>query len=327
LKTLITGAAGLIGSHLVRSLLDLDREVIITDDFSRGSQQNLDDLKIPNECLVADLKYFDKVLRLTKGVDTVFHLAAKVGSVDYLHGSDAKELDAMQINIAIDTNVLKSCVDNGVKKIIYASSVSVYPIHLQQRQNIVFEEDDLQISDKIQGEINPEGGYGWAKFMGEVQLALMTETKVGIARIFNTYGDNAALGASSHVVQALISKAIRYPKEQFVVWGDGKQTRDFLYVSDCVNALLKLEEKASFPPVVVNIGSDKEISIGTLAEKIVKISGKSLKIKYDTSKPIGPISRSPVTTKAREILGWKDVVTLEEGLKKTYVWVEKRLSK
>jgi nucleoside-diphosphate-sugar epimerase len=326
MKTLVTGAAGLIGSHLVRSLLDKGREVVITDNFSRGGQQNLNDLGIKNKCLAVDLRYFDQALKLTKDVDTVFHLAAKVGSVDFLHGSYAKELDAMLVNTAIDTNVISACVDNKVKKIIYASSVSVYPINTQHVDNVVLKEDDLRISDKVQGEIDPEGGYGWAKFISEVQLALMTETKVGIARIFNTYGDNAALGKSSHVVQALITKAVRYPKEEFIVWGDGKQTRDFLYVEDCVNALLKLEEKASIPPVVVNIGSDKEVSIGTLAEKIVKISGKTIKIKYDVSKPVGPTSRSPDTHKIRKTLGWKDTYTLEEGLKNTYKWVEKRLN-
>jgi len=325
LKTVVTGGAGFIGSHLVKGLLDQGREVIIADDFSRGNRLNLLDLGIQTECRNIDLRDFPKALKVTRGAETVFHLASRVGSLDWLHGSAANELEALQTNLVIDANVFRACIKNGVKKIVYASSVSVYPIHLQNSQGVVFSEDDLQISKLGYETIDPEGGYGWAKFLGELQLSWVEDISVGIARIFNIFGENGALGDSVQVVPALIRKASRYPIEEFIVWGDGKQSRDLLYVSNCVDALLKLEEKASNPPIVVNIGSEQAITIGSLAEKIVDLSGKNIEIKYDPSKPMGPNSRTAVVTKARTLLGWQSVVSLEEGLKRTYTWLEKRL--
>lgn len=325
MKTIVTGGAGFIGSHLVKELLDRGREVVIADDFSRGNRLNLLDLGIQTECQNIDLRDFPKTLKVTRGADTVFHLAARVGSLDWLHGSVENELEALQTNLVIDAHVFRGCIENRVEKIIYASSVSVYPTHLQNRPDIVFSEGDLQISEQGYGAIDPEGGYGWAKFLGELQLSWAKDLSVGIARIFNIFGENGALGDSTQVVPALIRKAIRYPKEEFIVWGDGKQSRDFLYVSNCVDALLKLEEKASNPPIVVNIGSEQAITIGSLAEKIVELSGKNIEIKYDHSKPMGPMSRTAVVTKSRNLLGWQSMVNLEEGLRRTYAWLEKRL--
>lgn len=325
MKTLVTGGAGLIGSHLAKKLIEQGREVVIADDFSRGSKLNLTDLGIKAECVTAQLKDFTEALKVTRGAGTVFHMAARVGSVAWLHGSDSIELQALQTNLMIDANVLRACIENGVKKIVYASSVSVYPIHLQHTQKVVVSERDIRLEDLGRTAINPEGGYGWAKLLGEIQLSWMKDVQGAIARIFNIFGEGVALGESAHVVPALIGKAIRYPKDEFIVWGDGKQTRDFLYVSDCVDALLRCEEKASSPPIVVNIGSEHPITIGSLAEKIVKLSGKDIKIKYDPSKPVGPISRTADVTRAKALLGWQPRVSLEEGLSRTYKWVEKRL--
>jgi nucleoside-diphosphate-sugar epimerase len=153
----------------------------------------------------------------------------------------------------------------------------------------------------------------------------MKNVDVGIARIFTAYGPCEPLDETAHAVPALIRKAIRYPEEDFVVWGSGEQTRSFMYVSDCVEALVRLEEKASSPPLIVNVGSDKPTPIRVLAEKIVEISGKSIEVKYDPSKPVGPLSRTADITKARRVLGWSPKVSLEEGLRRTYAWAEKKL--
>jgi GDP-D-mannose 3',5'-epimerase len=319
-KCLVTGAAGFIGSHLVKRLLDEGRQVILVDDFSRGDKQNLLDLGIENECHKVDLMNYDKLVELVTGVDTVFHFAARVGSVEYLHGSDMAELLTLQINLAIDANVFKATVEKNVKKIIYASSISVYPVETQHYLNAVFSEDNIQ-------PIHPEGGYGWAKFVAEMELGWMKNTDIGIARIFNIYGENAALGKTAQVIPALICKAISYPKEEFMVWGNGEQTRDFLYVADCIEALLRLESKASNPPTIVNIGSGQTVPIKTIVEKIAQISGKNPKIRYDTSKPVGPVSRTSDISRARKLLGWKPETSLDTGLARTYKYVEKRLGK
>lgn len=333
MRTVVTGGAGFIGSHLVRRLLDEGRQVVIADDFSTGSMQNLVDLGIePSDVglrasgLAIDLKDFAQASKVIEGAQVVYHLAARVGSIEYLHGSEASELLALQTNLVIDANVFRACLENRVGKLIHASSVSVYPISLQQCLDAVFAESGFQTSHINSSTVNPDGGYGWAKVLGEVQLSWMQGLKIGIARIFNVYGENEEPnGENAHVVPALIRKAILYPREKFIVWGDGKQSRDFLYVSDCVDALIRLEDKASSPPFVVNIGSEKTVPIGRLAGKIVELSGKDMKPVYDAGKPVGPLSRTADITKARELLDWEPRVGLDEGLRRTYGWVQARL--
>jgi GDP-D-mannose 3',5'-epimerase len=133
---------------------------------------------------------------------------------------------------------------------------------------------------------------------------------------------NEPMGERVHVVGDLIGKAIRYPGDEFRIWGTGEQTRDFLYVSDCVEALLKLEEKTSNPPLTLNIGSGKATSIRELANQIIEISGKDIKPIYDPQRLTGPLSRTADTTKARATLGWQPKVSLDNGLRQTYPWIE-----
>jgi GDP-D-mannose 3',5'-epimerase len=316
-KVLVTGAAGFIGANLVRALLAQGREVRAVDSLSRGSDKNLDGLNL--ETIHADLRDYQSALRAVEGTDAVFHLAAKVGSIDYLHGSDAAELDALQSNLAIDANVFRACMEKGVGRIVYASSASVYPINKQNRLGAKFGEEDLR-------PVNPEGGYGWAKFLGEIQLAMMPGCKSGVARIFNTYGPYGEFGRTGQVIPALIRKAVRYPKEEFVVWGDGRQTRNFLYVDDCVEALLLMERQASFPPLVLNIGNPRTVTIKKLAEIVVKTSGKRMKPRFDPSQPVGPRSRAPSVSLARRKIGWAPRTSLEQGIQRTYRWIETQLA-
>ncbi|MFC2039438.1 NAD-dependent epimerase/dehydratase family protein [Chloroflexota bacterium] len=318
MKTVVTGGAGFIGSHLVKRLLEEKREVVIADDFSRGSRQNLLDLRVGIECERIDLRDYEQASEFIKGADVVFHLAARVGSLEYLHGSEMCELAALQTNLAIDVNVFRACLEHGVRRIIYASSVSVYPIAPQQCLGAVLSEDDLSRFD-------PEGGYGWAKLLGEMQLSWMKELDISIARVFNVYGENEDLGENAHVIPALIRKAILYPQEDFIVWGNGRQTRDLLYVSDCVDAVLKLEEKAQNPPLVVNIGSAEAVPIRSVAEKIVEVSGKGMKIEYDTTRLVGPMSRTAKMERAKELLDWEPKVSLDAGLRRTWNWARERL--
>ena len=317
---LVTGAAGFIGSHLAKRLLDEGKQVVLVDDFSRGNMQNLIDLGIQKGCENVDLRNYDQLENLLEGVDTVFHMATRIGGIEYLHGSNLAELSTLQTNLVIDANVLKACLEKNVKKIVYASSIAVYPIQTQAHPNAVFPEDDIE-------PISPDGGYGWAKLMAEIELTWIKNIDIGIARIFNVYGENVALGETAQVIPALISKAIQYPKEKFVVWGDGEQTRDFLYVADCVEALLRLEKKASNPPAIVNIGSGEATRIKTIAEKVARLSGKNPKVIYDVTKPVGPISRTADISRARALLGWQPETSLDEGLSRTYSWVKRKLSR
>jgi nucleoside-diphosphate-sugar epimerase len=318
-STVVTGGAGFIGCHLVKRLLDEGRDVLVVDNFSRGNMENLKEVGAEKvKWVKADLRDYSQALATIKDAETVYHLAAVVGSVEYLHGSEMAELRALQDNLVIDANVFRASLQRKVRRIVYASSVSVYPIDMQQKLDIVLSEEDLRY-------YNPEGGYGWSKLLGEIELSWMKNIDIGIARIFTAYGPGEPLDETAHAVLALIRKAISYPKEDFIVWGTGEQTRSFMYISDCVEAILRFEEKASNPPLIVNVGSDKPLSIRELAEKIVDISRKEIKIKYDPSKPVGPMSRTADIKKACKVLGWSPKVSLEEGLRKTYTWAERRL--
>jgi nucleoside-diphosphate-sugar epimerase len=317
-KYFVTGAAGFIGSHLAKRLLDEGKQVVLVDDFSRGIMQNLLDLGIQKGCMKVDLRNYGQLQKHLEGVDTVFHMATRIGSIEYLHGSAMAELLALQTNLVIDANVFKACLEKSVKKIVYASSIAVYPIQTQAHPDAFFSEDDIE-------PISPDGGYGWAKLMAEIELTWIKNIDISIARISNIYGENVTLGETAQVIPALVSKAVMYPREKFVVWGDGEQTRDFLYVADCVEALLRLEEKAANPPTIVNIGSGEATRIKTIAEKVARLSGKNPEVIYDVTKPVGHVSRTADISRARALLGWQPTIGLDEGLPRTYSWVKRRL--
>ena len=311
MKTVVTGAAGFIGANLVRALLHEGREVRAVDNVSRGSEKNLNGLDL--EVVHADLRDWNRTKMAIEGADVLYHLAAKVGSIDYLHGSNLAEFDALQSNLAIDTNVFRAAKEFGISKIVYASSVSVYPIKEQTKLNARFREEDTE-------PIDPEGGYGWAKLVGEIQLAMMG-SRAAAARIFNAYGEFSEYGETAQVVPALIRKAINYPREEFVVWGDGSQTRNLVYIGDVVEALIRMESKASNPPLILNIGNERTVPVRELANVVVKTSKKEIYGRFDTSKPVGPLSRIPDITKAKETIGWFPRVSLEDGIRLTYEWM------
>jgi len=330
MRTVVTGGNGFIGSHLVKMLVDEDRKVIVASSFSPG-EDHLAQMGVKVERRDVDLRDYRDAQVAVKGTDSVFHLAARIGNLMYLHGTQTAELTSLQTNLAIDANVFRACFEAGVKKIVYASSCAVYPMDKQTAAGAVFKESDLPLSPAFDpatlkpGMINPDGGYGWAKLMGEIQLWWSRNTDIGIARIFSAYGENEPLGKKAHAMGDLIQRAILNQGGDFRVYGDGKQTRDFLYVTDCARALIKLEEKASNPPITANIGSGQAVSIDALAKKIVKISGKKFNIVFDLTKPVGPVSRTADMSRAKSMLGWQPQVSLDDGLRRTYNWVEGKL--
>lgn len=334
MKTIVTGGTGFIGSHVVKRLVEEGREVIVASSFSSIATDNLLNLGIEVECKEVDLRDYNQALKAIDTSQAVFHLAARIGNIQYLHDTSAAELAALQTNLIIDANVFRACLEKKVEKLVYASSVAVYPMDRQFSPNAVFSETDQAFEPgTYRLSLNPDGGYGWAKLVGELQLNLMEGIAIGIARIFNVYGENEPLGETGHVVGDLIRKAILYPKEEFRVWGSGEQTRDFLYVSDCVDALLRLEEKISNlnesqsnlyeSPLITNIGSGKATSIREVAKKIIEASGKNIEPIYDFQKLTGPISRTADITRARALLNWQPKVSLDDGLRRTYFWIQK----
>ncbi|MBN1643759.1 MAG: NAD-dependent epimerase/dehydratase family protein [Dehalococcoidales bacterium] len=336
MKALVTGGTGFIGSNLVKRLLDDGRDVIVASDFSRFGMENLSELGVQEsdiEIRDTDLTHKTQALKAISGTDTVFHMAARVGSLEYLHLAENAELVALQANLSIDASVFQACLENGVKKLVYASSCAVYDMGRQFKTGAVFSENELLFPtgftpEKPPGKINPDGGYGWSKLMGELQLNWTKSMDIGIARLFNIYGTNEPIApGKAHATGDTIRKVLNLPSPStHTVFGNGSQTRDLLYVADCVEALLRLEKAASNPPVTVNVGSGIATSIRELAEKIVKISGKDIRLVFDTSKPAGPVSRTADMTHTRKTLGWQPAISLDEGLNLTYEWVKGKLN-
>jgi GDP-D-mannose 3',5'-epimerase len=319
----VTGGAGFLGSHIARRLVDDGRDVSIVDDLSSGSLRNLADLGVRRKCVVGDLRDYRFAKRSLRGAETVFHFAAEVGSVSYLHGSNARELAALQANLIIDANVFKACLENGVRTVIYASSVSVYPFDEQLGSHTQFREEDSE------RKVNPEGGYGWAKYIAERQLSLMPDTSHGVARIFHAYGKNIYLKPDrSQVIASLIRKAVRYPDEDFVVWGDGRQRRCFVYIDDALEALMRLEryveERGN---LTVNVGSTEETTVRDLAKRVVRLSKKDIPLKFDESKLTGALNRMPNLERAKRVLGWSPSTSFSKGLQETFDWARARLGK
>ena len=273
--------------------------------------------------MVGDLRDYRFARRSLRGADAVFHFAAEVGSVSYLHGSDARELAALQSNLIIDANVLKACLENGVRTVIYASSVSVYPFDEQLGSHSQFREEDAG------RKVNPEGGYGWAKYIAEKQLVLMSGVSCGVARIFHAYGKNIYLKPDrSQVIASLIRKAVRYPQEDFVVWGDGSQRRCFVYIDDALDALMRLEKHVSERgSLTVNVGSTEETTVRDLAERIIRLSKKDIQLRFDESKLTGALNRMPNLDRAKRVLGWSPTTSFSEGLQETFEWAQRRLQR
>ena len=317
----MTGGAGFLGSHIAKRLVDEGHEISIVDDMSAGSTQNLRDVGVKQRVTKGDLKDYGFAKRSLKGAEIVFHFAAEVGSVEYLHGSQSKELAALLANVTIDANVFRACAENGVRSIIYASSVSVYPFDRQLGEHVRFREDDTE------AKVNPEGGYGWSKYLAEKELSFMSDVRVGVARIFHAYGKNIYVKPDrSQVIASLMRKAIRYPKEDFVVWGNGRQRRCFVYIDDVMDALSSLlrhvERDGS---LTVNIGSTEEVTVLELAKMIIGLSGKEIEPKLDPSKPTGALNRMPDLSLVKRTLGWEPKTPFSKGLSKTYDWALTRL--
>jgi len=319
-KVAVTGAAGFIGSNLSKALQDKGYELLLVDNFSRGKQKNLDYLGIKTECKNLDLRHpygdvFD-------GVDTVFHCACRIGGEQFLHGSNYNELQALQDNLAIDRNVFRDCLRNKVKNIIFTSSVSIFNTSRQYKEaKAVFNERSIW-DDPFE----PEGGYGLAKYIAEEQLWLMRHMGINTSsvRIFKAYGPcDDYSEESGQVVLSLIRKALNYPKENYVVWGDGSKKRCLLYIDDLVDAMMKIHERGVYYDF--NIGNDESTSIKTLAKKIAHLCGKDIHITYDLTKTGGPLSRVPDITKAKQFLDWKPKTSLDVGLGKTWKWMEEIL--
>ncbi len=315
LNILVTGAGGFIGSHLIRQL------------YEQGHFVRAVDIKWPfyreigrcSEKYTLDLRDYRNCELVVEDMDYVFHLAADMGGIGYITSVGA---DIIFNNTQMTLNLLKASIQSNVTRFFYSSSACVYPLYRQTTENVT----GLKESDAFPAD--PDTYYGWEKLYGEKACAAFSEDyglSVRIARYHNVYGPYGTFRGGREKAPAALCRKVAAATNpgEITIWGDGKQTRSFLYIQDCVEATIKLMESNYDEPL--NIGSDQLISIDELADLIIKISGKKITKKYDVTKPQGVRGRNADITLAKKILGWKPKVSLEEGLRKTYFWVESQL--
>lgn len=310
-RVLVAGGAGFIGSHVVEMLVGEGAIVRVSDSLENSSLNNLVAVKDAIEFMKGDLRDFAAAEKACEHQMIILNLAAKVGGISF----NQKHPGTMfRDNVLINTNVLEAARRSDAERVLVVSSACVYSRYctIPTPESEGFK-DEPELTNY---------GYGWAKRIAEVQAKTYAQEfgmKIAIARPYNTYGPRDHFDPQiSHVIPALI-KRVFDGENPLVVWGDGEQSRAFLYVKDLARGLIETTEK--YPQCdPVNIGTDDEIKIKDLVALIVKLSGRNPKIVFDTSKPAGQPRRNCNTGKAKEKVEFEAKVKLEEGIRETIQW-------
>lgn len=316
-RAVILGAGGFIGSHLVKRLKNEGY-------FVRGI-----DLKFPefdqslaDEFFIADIRKIELVYGvIDTSIDEVYQLAADMGGAGYLF-SGKYDADIYHNSAMINMNVAQVCNDRGIKKLFFSSSACVYPEYNQEStENPICSEDSVYPAQ-------PESDYGFEKLAAErmyITFKKQYNLNVKIARFHTIYGPLGTFDGGKEKAPAALCRKVAKAKEEdcIEVWGDGKQTRSFLYIDDCIDAVRKLMESNFNGPV--NIGSDHLISINDLVQMIIGFSGKNITIKHIEG-PEGVRGRNSDNTLIKEKLDWTPVIPTEEGMKKTFEWINKQVN-
>jgi len=307
-KVVVTGGAGFIGSHTVEMLAAAGASVMVPVRDPDNTAHLLPGILEKIQVVTADLSDESCCLRAVDGADIVLNLAADVGGIDYNVRHPAS---IFRNNIQTFMNVLEASRLCGVERFLAVSSACVYP----RSCTIPTPEEEgfLDVPEPT------NGGYGWAKRMEEYLADAYHQQygmSVAIARPYNAYGPRDNFDPNgSHVIPALIRRVCS-GENPLTVWGDGKQSRSFLYAEDFARGLMLTTEKYAESDVL-NIGSDEEVTIAELVDLIVEISGMRPAIEYDVSKPIGQPRRRCDTRKAAEKIGFNTRISLAEGLENT----------
>ena len=313
MKYLVSGAGGFIGGHLVASLLNEGHDVVAVDIkpleywfqiFEKSKNYSLD-LKDYNNCLI-----------VSDGVDYVYNMACNMGGMGFIENNKAE----CMLSVLINTNLLRACVEKKIKKYFFSSSACVYNASKQEKTFI----DGLKESDAYPAQ--PEDGYGWEKLFSERMCRHFYEDfglETRVARYHNVYGPLGTYdGGREKAPAALCRKVIfaKINKKNFIdIWGDGEQTRSFLYITDCIEGTKKLFE--SDEREVLNIGSEEQVSINEMSSIIENIAGIKLEKNYQLDKPKGVRGRSSNNSLIREKIDWDTTTALRDGLKLTYDWI------
>lgn len=310
-RILVTGAGGFIGHHLINRLVDEGYYVRGVDikypEFEATTAQEFE---------LLDLRYWDNCLEATKNIDIVYNLAADMGGIGYLTANHA---DIARNNILINSHMLEASRLSGVKRFLFSSSACIYPLYKQDSPDVTpLKEEDAYPAD-------PEPGYGLEKLFTEELCKYYWndyQFETRIVRFHNVYGPLGTYEGGKEKAPAAICRKIALASKsgEIEVWGDGSQTRSFIYIDDCVEGLVRIMNSEIREPL--NLGTDRLVTISELVEIVAKIASKNIVQKYDLSKPQGVRGRNSDNTKLRELLDWEPQIPLEVGLRDTYIWID-----
>lgn len=307
----VTGAGGFIGHHLVRRLVADGWRV-------RGVDRKAPEFEptVAHEFELCDLRRPDDALAALRGAHHVFALAANMGGIGWI---EAHKAEIVRDNTLIDLHSLEAARVHGVRRFLFASSACVYPAGRQGSTDVTpLREEDAYPADA-------EDGYGWAKLATE-RLCRHYREDFGldtrVARFHNVYGPLGAWDGGREKAPAAVARKIATARDgdEIEVWGDGRQTRSFCHVADCVEGLVRLLR--SDWPHPLNLGTDRLVSVDELVGLVARIAGRRVRLRHDLSKPVGVRGRNSDNTRLRQVLGWEPSISLEDGLAETYRWIE-----
>jgi GDP-D-mannose 3',5'-epimerase len=317
-KAVVCGAGGFIGGYLVQNLLANDVEVIRAVDIKPFDEWYQVSNDVEN--LSLDLQDKNSCLKAAEGADVIFQLAADMGGMGFIENNKA----LCMLSVLTNTHMLVAARDKGVERFFYSSSACVYNGEKQTNPNVVaLKEEDAYPAQ-------PEDGYGWEKLFSE-RMCRHFEEDYGIqcrvARYHNVYGPLGTWTGGREKAPAAICRKVIEAKHsgnhEIEIWGDGKQTRSFMYIDDCTFGTRMITESDIHEPL--NLGSNELVTINQLVDIVEEIAGVKLKRNYNLSAPKGVNGRNSDNTLIRKKLNWAPSIKLREGLAKTYAWIENEM--
>ena len=316
-KIVVAGAGGFIGGHLARKLKDMGNDVRAVDKkpMNQWYQVHTD---IDN--LVLDLNLKENCYTALNGYNEVFNLAADMGGMGFIENHKAE----CMLSVLINTHLLMAAKDLGIARFFYASSACVYNGDKQK------ETDNPGLKEEDAYPAQAEDGYGWEKLFSERMCRHFREDygiTTRVARFHNVYGPHGTWdGGREKAPAAMCRKVLEaelYGKDEINIWGDGEQTRSFMYITDCVEGILKIMYSDIIEPL--NLGSSEMVSINQLVDIVEKIGNIKLKRTYDPDAPKGVRGRNSDNTMILDLLGWEPGLPLATGMKETYDWIRTQM--